>query len=102
MPCLSVQALHTAYQETCGDCPETIAKDREEADIIGDNFYPDIICDNIHPNIIGDKIYADNIRADMIGDNIHANIIGDNSFWYQIWQKNLLEIFMLTLIMLIL
>ena len=31
-----MQALHTAYQETFGDCPETIAKDREEADIIGD------------------------------------------------------------------
>ena len=30
-----MQALHTAYQETSGDCPETIAKDREEADIIG-------------------------------------------------------------------
>jgi len=30
------QALHTAYQETCGDCSETIAKDREEADIIVD------------------------------------------------------------------
>ena len=29
-----LQALHTAYQETCGDCPDTIAKDREEADII--------------------------------------------------------------------
>ena len=89
MPCLSVQALHTAYQETCGDCPETIAKDREEADIIGDNFYPDIICDNIHINIIGDKFYADiicdNIHPNIIGDkiyadNIHANIIGDNSF----------------------
>ena len=32
----SVQALHTAYQETCGDSQDTIAKDREEADIIGD------------------------------------------------------------------
>ena len=30
-----MQALHTAYQETSGDCTETIAKDREEADIIG-------------------------------------------------------------------
>ena len=30
------QALHTAYQETCGDSQDTIAKDREEADIIGD------------------------------------------------------------------
>merc|ERR1719270_1809667 len=30
------QALHTAYQETCGDSQDTIAKDREEADIIVD------------------------------------------------------------------
>ena len=30
------QALHAAYQETCGDSQDTIAKDREEADIIGD------------------------------------------------------------------
>ena len=35
---ITLQALHTAYQETCGDCPDTIAKDREEADIIGDFF----------------------------------------------------------------
>ena len=38
-----MQALHTAYQETSGDCPETIAKDREEADIIGEC---DIISDD--------------------------------------------------------
>ena len=45
---MMVQALHTAYQETCGDCSETIAKDREEADIIGDNRHANIVCNNIY------------------------------------------------------